>query len=339
MEKLKEKQISFGLVGCGNIGKRHASLIKKFGILKAVCDTNAEEFFSFDNKEGINFYTNYSDLLKNESSLDIIAICTPNYLHASQSIQALNAGIDVICEKPMALTKIDCNSMIETAKKKQSKLFIVKQNRFNPPIVLLKELLSTNRMGKIFSVHLNCFWNRNEQYFRSNWRGKKDLDGGTLFTQFSHFVDLFAWLFGEVKEVNGFSQNFSHKSWIEFEDSGVAILKFKSGALASINYTINSYQKNMEGSLTVIGEKGIIKIGGEYLNHIEYFEIEGESDFKLAAGNAANEYGGYKGSMNNHFEFYQYVLTQITDNKYDYDTLVDSMRTVEIIEKIYDASK
>jgi predicted dehydrogenase len=248
-------------------------------------------------------------------------------------------GINVICEKPMALTKIDCHRMIEAAKASHAKLFIVKQNRFNPPVVLLKKLLHAGKLGEIYSIQLNCFWNRNEQYFISNWRGKIKSDGGTLFTQFSHFVDLLAWLFGEVTDVNGFSENFSHKNLIEFEDSGVAILKFKSGTLASINYTINSWKKNMEGSLTVIAEKGIIKIGGEYLNRIEYLEVDGVNDWVLPEGNASNDYGAYKGSMNNHFELYQHVMQQIIDHNYAYDTLNDSMHTVEIIEKIYKASR
>ncbi|GAB1397069.1 hypothetical protein MASR1M65_18480 [Saprospiraceae bacterium] len=130
-------------------------------------------------------------------------------------------------------------------------------------------------MGKRYGVRLSCFWNRNEDYYRNSWKGTKDLDGGTLYTQFSHFIDLLYWLVGDIKDVEAYTSNYAHKGIIEFEDTGVAILKFQNGAIGTINYTVNSYGKNMEGSLTIFGEKGTVKIGGQYLNEMEYQNIEG----------------------------------------------------------------
>lgn len=225
------------------------------------------------------------------------------------------------------------------AEQSNKRLFIVKQNRFNPPIAELKKIISNNTLGKILNIQLSCFWNRNEDYYKNSWKGTKDLDGGTLFTQFSHFVDLLYWLIGDVEEVHAIGENLIHENIIEFEDTGVICLKFNNGALGTINYTVNSYNKNMEGSLTVFGSKGTIKIGGQYLNELEYQNIEGYEIKDLPKGNSANNYGQYQGSMSNHDRVYENVINVLQNNASIATNGFEGLKTVEIIEKIYDCYK
>jgi predicted dehydrogenase len=165
------------------------------------------------------------------------------------------------------------------------------------------------------------------------------LDGGTLFTQFSHFIDLLYWMFGDVKQVKGFKKNAAHQNIIEFEDTGVVILEFENGVIGAINYTVNSFQKNMEGSLTIFGEKGTVKIGGQYLNELEYQQIESYVISNLPAGNKANEYGSYQGSMSNHDKVYKNLVDVINNNAAMAAGSRDGLKTVEIIERIYAAAE
>jgi len=230
--------------------------------------------------------------------------------------------------------------MIDAAEKAAKHLFVVKQNRFNPPVVAIKKLLDEKKLGNIYSIQLNCFWNRNDEYYtHSDWKGKKGMDGGTLFTQYSHFIDLLYWLVGDVRKVHAFTQNFQHKHNVEFEDTGVVILEFENGVIGAINYTVNSFQKNMEGSLTIFGEKGTVKIGGQYLNELEYQQIDSYVISNLPAGNKANEYGSYKGSMSNHDKVYKNHVDVINNNAAMAAGSRDGLKTVEIIERIYAAAE
>src|SRR5438552_5088004 len=263
-------KVRFALIGCGRIGERHAKHIDELGILQAVCDTEPDKTNALAKKYKAIPYTDIDELLAHEKNIDVVSVCTPNGLHASHSIKALKARCNVLCEKPMAISVYDCGEMIKTAERMNKRLFVIKQNRFNPPVVAVKQALDEGRLGNIFNIQLTCFWNRNEEYYKNTWKGTKDLDGGTLYTQFSHFIDLLYWFFGDVKHISAFTKNFAHHKIIEFEDSGVVMLQFYSGAIGTINYSVNSFQKNMEGSLTILGEKGSVKIGGQYLNTLEY---------------------------------------------------------------------
>jgi predicted dehydrogenase len=274
-----------------------------------------------------------------EKSLDVLVVSTPNGLHAEHSIMGLNNGLHVLCEKPMAIKKADCCKMIEAAERNQKKLFIVKQNRFNPPVAAVKELLSKDSLGKIYSIQLNCFWNRNADYYKNSWRGDKHMDGGTLFTQFSHFIDILYWFLGDVKKAKSLIANFAHNGLIEFEDTGIVLLEFENGIIGSINYTVNAYQKNMEGSLTIFAEKGTVKIGGQYLNELEYQCIDNYSIKDLPIGNSVNNYSTYTGSMSNHDKVYKNLTEVLFNNVPMYADAHDGLKTVEIIEKIYSNSK
>jgi len=270
------KKINFLLAGCGRIGQRHAQIMNSLGRLQAVCDIDPEKAMAIANQYQCAFFTSYEAMLANSVADSLVAICTPNYLHAQQSILALQHQLHVLCEKPMALTSIDCEAMIQAALANDKKLFVVKQNRYNPAVAAVKEILEASRLGKIYSIQLSCFWNRNNHYYKNTWKGKKALDGGTLYTQFSHFIDLLYWMFGDIKHLQAIIKNSAHQGIIEFEDNGAVTLEFNNGIIGSINYTVNAYQKNMEGSLTIFGENGTVKIGGQYLNELEYQAIEKE---------------------------------------------------------------
>ena len=327
--------LKFGIVGCGRIAQRHAEHIHNKGELVAVCDIVKEKADAMASKYNARAYYNEQDLLKAEKEINVIAVCSPNGLHATHAIAALNAGYHVICEKPLAITVHDCGEMVKAGERSNKRLFAIKQNRFNPPVAAVKQLLDEGKLGKIYSVQLSCFWNRNPDYYNNSWKGTLELDGGTLYTQFSHFIDLLYWMLGDIKQVKAFMANYAHKGIIEFEDTGVIIAEFYNGAIGTINYTVNSYNKNMEGSLTLFGEKGTVKIGGQYLNELEYQNIEGYRIENLPEGSTANNYGNYQGSMSNHDKVYDNLIDVLQNNAAISTSSFEGLKTVEVIEKIY----
>lgn len=329
-------KLRFALVGCGRIAQRHAEHINNQAQLVAVCDTEKEKADKLAGEYSATPYYDLTELLKaSNGSVDVISICSPNGLHAQHSVDALRAGYHVLCEKPMAISVNDCGEMIKAAEGANKRLFAIKQNRFNPPIVAVKQAIDEGRLGRLYSIQLSCFWNRNEDYYANSWKGTKDLDGGTLYTQFSHFIDLLYWMIGDVKNVQSYMANYAHKGVIEFEDTGVAIVEFYNGVIGTINYTVNSYKKNMEGSLTIFGEKGTVKIGGQYLNELEYQNIEGFRIENLPEGAKANNYGTYQGSMSNHDKVYENLIAVLTNNASISTNMFEGLKTVEIIDKIY----
>ena len=334
------KKLNIAVVGVGHIGSQHAKHAHTFGTLVAVCDIKKDKAKTVAETYGCSAYFSIDDLFTHEKNLDLIAVCTPNGLHAEHSIKALKAGSNVLCEKPMATTVRDCERMIHVAEETNRRLFIVKQNRFNPPVRALKKVIDEDKLGKIVNVQVNCFWNRTREYYTgSDWRGKLQMDGGTLFTQYSHFIDLLYWLVGDVDEVKAYTHNYLHKDVVEFEDTGVVILKFSNGALGTINFTIDSYGKNMEGSITFFGEKGTVKVGGQYLNLLEYQSIEGYEITGLEPGNPPNTYGVNKGSMSNHDKVYLNVIDVLVHGGSITTDLLDGLKTVQIIERIYKAAE
>lgn len=333
------KKIKFAIIGCGRIAQRHAEHIDVNGKLIAVCDIDLTKARLIADKYGAIAYQNIDDLLAAQVDVDVVSICSPNGLHAEHSIKALNAGFHVLCEKPMAINVYDCGEMIKAAERNNRRLFAIKQNRFNPPVAAIKQAIDRGDLGKIYSVQLSCFWNRNFDYYQNSWKGTVDLDGGTLYTQFSHFVDLLYWMIGDVKTAHALTGNFAHKDVIEFEDTGVVALQFYNGVLGTINYTVNSFEKNMEGSLTIFAEKGTVKIGGQYLNELEYQNIEGLIIKDLPEGNKANNYGQYQGSMSNHDKVYENVIDVLKNGSSISTNSFEGLKTVEIIDKIYQSAK
>jgi UDP-N-acetyl-2-amino-2-deoxyglucuronate dehydrogenase len=329
------KKVKVALVGAGRIAKRHAEHIKEYAELVGVCDIEIAKAKEIGDEYKAPYFQSLDEMIAASLDCDLFAICTPNGLHASHSIQVLHAGYHVLCEKPMGINVAECGEMLKAAEKKNKRLFAIKQNRFNPPVAAVKEALDNGVLGKVLSVQLSCFWNRNEDYYANSWKGSSDLDGGTLYTQFSHFIDLLYWLIGDVKTVKGFSRNSMHQGVIDFEDSGVVALEFHSGAIGAINYTVNSFGKNMEGSLTLFCEKGTVKIGGQYLNELEYQNIQDFVFKDLPVGNTANNYGNYQGSMSNHDRVYENLVDVLQNNASISTSAFEGLKTVEIIDKIY----
>jgi len=327
--------MKIAIIGCGHIAQRHAQLLPQYGNLVAVCDIDADKAQALAKKYAARAYTALSDLLAAEQSIDMVVICTPNGLHASQTIACLQAGKHVVCEKPMALKASDCDAMIQAAQANNKHVFVVKQNRFNPPIQALKKAIDENRLGTLFSVQVNGFWNRSDAYYKDPWRGTLDLDGGTLYTQFSHFVDVLLYLMGDLASAQWTGANFMHPNSIAFEDTGVISLQFKNKAIGSFHYTVNAFEKNMEGAITIFGTKGTVKIGGAYLNELSYQAIEDYS-LELAPSTAtANDYGTYKGSMSNHDQVYQNIVQVFANQATPITTLAEARNTVYWIEQMY----
>jgi predicted dehydrogenase len=327
----------FAIIGCGHIARRHAAQIANYGVLQAVCDTVPSRARELASQYEARPYFSVEELLVAEKP-DVVSVCTPNGLHAEHAIMALEAGCHVLCEKPMSISRESGLRMIAAAEKAGKKLYVVKQNRYNPPVEAIKKLLDEQKLGNIHSFQVNCFWNRPVAYYTDSWHGTRDLDGGILFTQFSHFIDLLYWLLGDVKQVQGLRSNFTHGSSIAFEDTGMALLQLQNGAMGTLQYTVNSYQRNMEGSIAIFGDRGTVKIGGQYLNNIDFFSVENEADPILPAGQASNHYGFYEGSMSNHDKVYQHLIRALDNPAYRFVEAAEALKTVEIIENIYTAS-
>lgn len=331
-----------GIVGCGYIGNRHAKHINEQpqADLLGVYDIDESKSKQLKNQfPHVMIYSSIEDLV-NDPKIDVVSICTPNGNHFESAQIALQAGKHVIIEKPITLKSSDAQSLIDLARNKGKKIFVVKQNRYNAPVQALKKLIDDKKLGKVFMVVVNCYWNRNPEYYtRSNWKGKKDMDGGTLYTQFSHFIDIFYYLFGDIDHISGIVTNANHKGLIEFEDSGVFTFTFNSGAIGSLNYTTTSYERNMEGSITVFAEHATIKLGGQYLNKMEYQRTAGFDITNLPEEGPANDYGYYQGSMSNHDKVIQNVVDTLNGRSEIMTSAEEGMKVVHIIERMYAAAK
>lgn len=328
-------KIKFGIIGFGNIGKRHALHIQRHpdAELSAICELDMEKLNGMELKE-VKMYSDLDRFL-NESDADVVNICTPNYLHHPHSVASLQAGKHVVCEKPMALSSAECDAMIEAAEVANKIIFVVKQNRYNEPVQQVKRLLQQEGLGKLFMVNVNCFWNRNEGYYnQGEWRGKKRQDGGCLFTQFSHFIDILYYLFGEVNHIQGRIKNYNHP-YTEIEDTGSFVMETVNGTLVNFNFSTCSYEKNMEGAFTILGEKGTVKIGGQYLNTIEYQHIQGHVLPHIQMVAKANDYGLYQGSMSNHDKVIDNVIQTLQGKSTVMTNAYEGKQVVEIIERMY----
>lgn len=328
--------IKFAIIGFGHIGRRHAEHIRnnKDTQLVAICDIDTDVVDQMPDKE-ISFYPNVEDLLS-ATTADVICICTPNYLHCAHTIAALNAGKHVVVEKPMAMSTAESDAMIAAATQNDRIIFAIKQNRYNPPVAAVKDLIASGRLGKVYMMQVNCFWNRSDAYYaQSDWRGKKDKDGGCLYTQFSHFIDILYYLNGPITEASGRMFNFAHQQNTEFEDSGSFVMKAANGAIINFNFSTCAFEKNMEGSITILAEKGTLKIGGQYLNTLEYQCIEGEELPQINIVAKENDYGLYKGSMSNHDKVIKNVVDVLNHNHPVMTGAEEGREVVKIIEMMY----
>lgn len=331
--------IKFAVIGCGHIGKRHAEMIQRnpHAELVALIDVKEIGLLGIENYK-VPFFNSLESFLSAGIEVDVINIATPNGRHAQQAMVCLDAGTHVVIEKPISLIQTDAQQIINRAAEVNKQVFCVMQNRYSPPSVWLKEMVNSGRLGKIFMVQLNCFWNRDERYYKTgNWHGTKELDGGTLFTQFSHFVDIMYWLFGDIKNIQSRLKSFNHKHLTVFEDTGAVLFDFVNGGMGSINFSTSIWDKNMESSITIIAENGTIKIGGQYMDRVDYCHVKDYILPQLAPTREGNDYGSYKGSAANH----NYVIDNVVDvlnNKNNIATnAFEGMMVVDIIERIYKA--
>lgn len=331
----------FAVVGFGHIGARHATIIDGYEGCEVVAIVDVDK--SVVEKElyptDIPLYDSLEAMNRDGVSPDIVNIAAPNGLHASLAIEALNLGCHVVIEKPMALSKVECEEVIFTALRASRQVFVVKQNRYSPPSQWLKQVVKDKVIGDTLMVQVNCYWNRDDRYYKKGgWKGTKALDGGSLFTQFSHFVDIMYWVFGDIKNIQASVENFTHEGMTEFEDSGLVQFSFVGGGIGCINFSTSVWDKNMESSITVVGSKGSLKIGGQYMNEIEYCHIDGYEMPELPPTNPPNDYGPFKGSAANH----HYVIANVVNTLSGNDTIaanaLEGMKVVEMIERIYEAA-
>jgi len=310
-----------GIIGYGNIAKKHQAAIAQLDScqLSAVYD-----ILPLKLEKNIATFQNLDKFL--EQDLDLISVCSPNGLHTEHSIKALNRGHHVICEKPFALSSKDCAEMIQTAETYGKKIFCTMQNRYSPVSQWLKEITTKGLLGELYLVNTACYWNRNKNYYKgSDWRGNAAMDGGTLFTQFSHYVDTIYWLFGNMQISTAHFNNFDHEEMIEFEDTGIFSFKLDKGGMGTFSYTTSCYEKNFESTMTLIGSKGTIKVAGQYMDRIEYCNVEGVEPPQLDDNdNLANISAVYKNAISN-----------INSDSPVMTTPLDGQAVVSIIEEVY----
>jgi UDP-N-acetyl-2-amino-2-deoxyglucuronate dehydrogenase len=284
-----KRNFRIGIVGCGRISQYHVDAIGKVeGLtLAAVCDIDAARAEATGENAGVPWFTSLDTMLK-DAELDIVAVCTPSGLHPEHGIAAARAGKHVVSEKPMALSLEGADALIAACDKAGTKLFVVKQNRLNPPIQLLKRAVERGRFGRIFMANVTVRWQRPAEYYEAEkWRGTWQYDGGAIMNQASHYVDLIQWLVGPVESVMAKTATQARK--IEAEDSGAAVMRFESGAIGVIEVNVLTYPRNYEGSITLIGETGTVRIGGTSVNKVEHWSFaEYDDDDKLVETGVIN---------------------------------------------------
>jgi len=332
-----EGKVKFAVIGAGHIGKRHAEMIRREeeSELIAMIDVRSKEECGAQDFD-VPFFTTIEELNDSGLEYDVLNVCTPNGLHAAQSIKGLEAKKHVVCEKPMGLSKDNCEKVIFKSLQMSKNVFCVMQNRYSPPSEWLKSIVENEIIGDIHMVQLNCYWNRDDRYYKKGgWKGTSDLDGGTLFTQFSHFIDIMYWLFGDIDNISGKFADFTHKNSTDFEDSGFVNFDFINGGMGSLNYSTAVANQNLESSLTIIGSKGSVKVGGQYMNVVEVCNIQDYEMPTLKESNPANDYGPYKGSAANHNYVIKNVIDTLKGRTSATTNALEGLKVVEIIERIY----
>ena len=335
------RKIKFAVIGLGHIGKRHAEMIARNPEAELVALIDIKDISELQIEQyQVPFFKSLNDFLASNIEVDVINIATPNGLHALQALQCLEARKHIVVEKPLAITKTDAEKIIYKALQVHKYVFTVMQNRYSPPSVWVKELIESGRLGNIYLVELNCYWNRDERYYQKDkWHGTKELDGGTLFTQFSHFIDIFYWLFGDIENIQTRLACFNHKHLTAFEDSGIVTFDFSGGGMGTLIFSTSTWDKNMESSMTITGQNGTIKIGGQYMDRVEYCHVKDYTMPALAATNPGNDYGTYKGSAANHMYIIENVIDVIKSGSAITTNALEGLKVVDMIERMYKAAK
>ena len=331
--------VRFAICGVGHIGRRHAALVSRHAeaALVALIDPNA------DLKPGLGaefpdvpFFLSLEEFLASGPTADVLTVATPNGCHAPQAVMGLRHGLHVVIEKPIALHKADAETIVHMALQTDRLVFGVMQNRYSPPAAWLKQIYDEDRLGQVFLVQLNCFWNRDARYYQpGGWKGTQALDGGTLFTQFSHFIDLLYWVFGDITNLAARFRDFTHAGLTEFEDSGLITFDLVRGGSGTLSYSTAVWDRNLESSLTVVAERGSLRIAGQYMDKVEYCHLENYTLPALPPTNPANNYGLFQGSAANHVQVIENVVNTVQNRSHATTNALEGLKVVEIIERIY----
>lgn len=331
---ITDRKIRFALVGCGRISRNHLDAIESHADraeLVAVCDVDAGALAAARERTGVPGYASLTELLAH-SEADAVVLATPSGLHAEQAVEAAAAGRHVITEKPMSTRWQDGKRMVQACDRAGVHLFVVKQNRRNPTLQLLKRAVDGGRFGRIYMVSANVFWSRPQSYYDSSpWRGTWEFDGGAFMNQASHYVDLLDWLIGPVESVQAYTATLARN--IEVEDTGVMSLRWRTGTLGSMAVTMLTYPKNLEGSITVIGERGTVRVGGVAVNRIEHWEFaephEDDALVERAGYETTSVYG------HGHPLYYENVLAALRGEAAPETDGREGLRSLELLVALY----
>ena len=333
------RRIRFALAGCGRISKSHFDAFDKHqdrAELVAVCDTDPKALAAAHERTGAPAHPSLEAMLA-KAECDAVVLATPSGLHPAHAIRVAEAGRHVVTEKPMATRWEDGKRMVEACDRAGVQLFVVKQNRLNPTVRLVKRAIQKHRFGRIFSVSCNVFWTRPQEYYdAAKWRGTWEFDGGAFMNQASHYVDLLEWLVGPVESVQAFTATLARR--IEVEDTGVAAIRWRNGALGSINVTMLTYPRNLEGSITILGEKGTVRLGGVAVNKIEHWEFaepdpEDDAQWQEASYQTSSVYGF------GHMLYYDNVIKALRGEAPPDTDGREGLRSLELLVAIYESAR
>jgi UDP-N-acetyl-2-amino-2-deoxyglucuronate dehydrogenase len=337
-DSIVDKKVRFALVGCGRISQNHMAAIAAHSDrceLVAVCDTDAKALEKAALATGAAGFGSLGKMLSGTNA-DCVILATPSGLHSSQAIQVAQAGLHVMTEKPMSTRWQDGLSMVKACDEAGVRLFVVKQNRRNATLQLLRSAVSTGRFGQIYMVTVNVFWQRPQSYYDSAaWRGTWEFDGGAFMNQASHYIDLLDWIVGPVESIQAYTATLARD--IEVEDTGVMSLRWRNGALGSVNVTMLTFPKNLEGSITILGEKGSVRIGGVAVNEIQHWEFsephEMDAEVKSASYETASVYG------HGHPLYYENVVKTLRGEAQPQTDGREGLRSLELLIASYKAAR
>lgn len=335
---INDRKIRIALVGCGRIAAKHFEAIGKHKDnleLVGICDSDQKVLDAKQIEYSVPAFSHLTALLENTEA-DLITLATPSGLHPHQTIECARAGRHVMTEKPMATRYSDGKAMVKACDDAGVELFVIKQNRLNSTLQLLKRAITDGRFGRIFMVNVNVFWTRPQEYYdNASWRGTWEFDGGALMNQASHYIDLLDWLIGPIESVHGFIGTLARN--IEVEDSGVANIKWRSGALGSVNVTMLTYPKNLEGSIAIMGERGTVKVGGVAVNEIEHWEFADQKDYDQHAQNSSYETSSVYGF--GHPLYYDNVIQTLRGEARAATNGREGLRSLETLIAIYKSAR
>lgn len=332
------EKLNFGLIGCGRISSKHFEAIQQIENAEIIACADIIEERARKAAEKYRVKTTYSDYLTmlDKEDLDAVIICTPSGLHPKMGIEAAKRKINVVTEKPMAIDLKSADALVEACDENKVELFVVKQNRLNPAIQILKKAVDKGRFGRIFSANATVRWTRPQSYYdMAKWRGTWEFDGGAFMNQASHYFDLIQWIMGPVESVMAFTATLNHN--IEAEDMGTGIIRFRNGALGTVEVTMNIFPRNYEGSITIMGEHGTVKIGGVAVNKVEHWQFkeydDDDKEIENANTNPASVYGfGHLGYLQNVVDVLHGIATPNTDGR-------SGRKSLELILAMYESAK